>query len=65
MLSAKKLKFLYVPTHGVELKKAEAKPIELHRPSNIEALIFLYKPNVILLFKLLTELTFYTYDDKL
>jgi hypothetical protein len=45
--------------------KADAKPTELRRPSNVVALIFLYKPNVILLFKLLVELTFYTNDDRL
>jgi hypothetical protein len=45
--------------------KADAKPTELRRPSNVVALIFLYKPNVILLFKLLVELTFYTNVDRL
>jgi hypothetical protein len=45
--------------------KAKAKPIEIRRHSDVEALIFLYKANVTLLFKLLGELTFYANDDKL
>ena len=74
--NAKKLKFHFTECTGADAWnrthvdrrwdwKANAKPTELRRPSNVTALIFLYKPNVILLFKLLVELTFYTNDDKL